>query len=351
MADSSDTPRKVNILDVARRAASSPATVSRVLSGSAYPVSAPMRQRILDAARDLNYTPNAIGRMLKTNDTREIGVVVPTIANPFYAQLVLGLEREAKRRGYGMLLCNSLRDAADEERCLETLFAKQVLGVALSTVAADHARLRLLQRKGLRVVSIDQEANDLRGGRVGLDFLRGGMLAAAHLLSCGHRSCAYLSAPLTKRSRVEVLEGFRLEHALRGRPLDPRCVLVDEREEETEDGGYEFECGRRLARRLLALSPRPSALLAGNDLIAVGAMQELAAHGVSVPDGISVVGYDNILAARLVRPGLTTVDPQSTEIGRLACRTLLDMIEGGAAEVPSVKVDPVLVERGSVKRL
>ena len=341
MSESVEHPRKANIHDVARRAESSPATVSRVLSGSSYPVSEAMRRRIVEAAAELNYTANAIGRMLKTNDTHEIGVIVPTIANPFYAQIVVGIEKEAKERGYGMLLCNTLRDATDEDRYVETLFGKQVMGIALSSVAVDHARLRALQRKGLKVVFIDQEPSDANSGKVGLDFIRGGMLAAAHLLSNGHRSCAYFTAPLDKRSRVEVLEGFRLEHALRGRSLDPRHVLVDEREEES---------GRRLARRFLALTGRPTAVLAANDMIAIGAMQEFAARGVSVPDDVSVVGYDNIMLASLVRPGLTTVDPRSNEIGRLACRALVDMMEGETPEIRHVKVEPVLVERGSVKR-
>ena len=351
MASVPEGVRKANILDVARVADSSPATVSRVLSNSGYPVSENMRQRVLDAAQSLNYTPNALGRMLKTNDTREIGVIIPTIANPFYAQIVLGLEKEAKRRGYGMLLCNSLRDADDEARYLETLYSKQVMGVALSSVGEDHRRLRELQRKGLKVVFIDQDTTDNRSGKVGFDFIKGGMLAAVHLLGAGHRNCAFFTPPLVKRSRVEVLEGFRLGHAMRGRMLDPRNVLVDEHEEETSDSVYEFECGRRLAIRLLAMRDRPTAVFAVNDMIAISAMRECIERGVSVPDELSFVGYDNILLSSIVNPTLTTIDPLSLDIGRLACSMLVAMMEDTAPERSAVKVEPVLVERKSVRRV
>lgn len=346
--------KRANIYDVAKEAGTSPTTVSRVLSSSGYPVSAEVRQRIVEAAERLEYTPNILGRMLKRNETRDIGVIIPTIANPFYPQIVLGIESEARRRGYGVLLCNTFREAQEEERYIHTLFQKQVMGVALSTVSDNHDTIRELQRKGLRVVIIDQEAADLDCGRIGFNYIKGGQLVGDYLVRMGHRNVACLTAPLSKFSRREILEGFRLGLALRGVELGSNRVLVDaqpEAEEQSEEGIYEFECGRRLADRLLALDPVPTAFFATNDMIAIGAMQQLLRRGVRVPEDISAVGFDNIVMASVTNPPLTTINQPSLEIGRFVCRMLIDMMEGTAAETLAMTLEPTLVERNSVKRL
>ena len=148
--------KRAGIHDVAREAGVSPATVSRVLNAAGYPVSEEVRKKVIQAADRLDYTPNQLGRMLKKNENRMIGIVVPTIANPFYSQIVIGIETEARRRGYGALLCNTFRDPEEENRCIQSLFEKQVMGIALSSVVENHA----LVRKALRQAGRE----DLIGG-------------------------------------------------------------------------------------------------------------------------------------------------------------------------------------------
>lgn len=343
--------KRAGIHDVARVAGVSPATVSRVLNATGYPVSEEASQKVREAAVRLDYTPNQLGRMLKKNENKMIGIVVPTIANPFYSQIVIGIETEARRRGYGALLCNTLRDEEEENNCIQSLFDKQVMGIAISSVAENHALIRSLQKKGLKVVLIDQDAPDLDCVRIGYNIIKGGIIAAEHLIGRGHKNAAFLSSPLNRRSRIELLEGFRAGHAMHGMDLKPENVILDDAESESTEGIYEIECGKRLAARLLDRNDRPTAVFAANDMIAIGVMQQLAASGLTVPDDISVIGFDNIFLSSVVNPPLTTIDQPSTGTGRLVCQLLIGMIEGNTADPLAVSLEPKLVERKSVKNL
>jgi LacI family transcriptional regulator len=343
--------KRANIYDVAREAGSSPATVSRVLNNNGYPVKEEIREKILLAAKKLDYTPNALGRMLKSNQTKVIGVIVPTIVNPFYSQIVLGIETEAKKSDYGVLLCNTARDPAEEAKYLQSLFDKQVMGIALSSVTENYDLIKVLQRKGLKVVFIDQDAADVECGKIGFNYIKCGIIAAEYLISSGHRNMAYFTSPLVKRNRVERLEGFRTGLAMHGLTLDPSNVYVDELENDHTNSNYEFECGKRLAARMLESENRPTAIFTANDMIAVGVLQQLADSGVAVPDEISVIGFDNIHIASVVNPPLTTIDQPSMDIGRFACHMLIDMLEGSSSVGAMVTLEPTLVERRSVRQL
>lgn len=345
-----DKNKRANIHDVAREAGASAATVSRVLNDSKYPVRDEIRQRILKAAKKLKYTPNILGRMLKKNETREVGVIIPTITNPFYSQIVLGIEVEARRRGYGLLLCNTFRDCADERRCIESLFQKQVRGIALSTVMNDLGYLNDMLQKGLRIVLIDQETDDIECGRIGFNYIRGGVLAARHLLDCGHRNIVFLSPPLNKSTRTELLAGFTMAHSMCGVEFHAENVIADEQEEDIE-GIYEFECGKRLVGRMLALKNRPTAIFAVNDMLAFGIMQELAALGFVIPDDFSIIGFDNIQMSSLINPPLTTINQSAMETGKFVCKTLIDMIEEHSGNKLSLTLEPTLVVRKSVKTI
>lgn len=343
--------KRVGIQDVALAAGVSKSTVSRVLNDNGYPVKQELRQRILRAARELDYTPNVLGRMLQSNSNQEIGILIPTIENPFYTQIVMGLENEARQCGYGVLLCNTLRSSKIETECLRSLFEKRVAGVALSSVSDEHAELRSLQKKGLRLVVIDQNLADVTPcAQVGFDYLRAGVLAAEHLIDSGRRRIAFLSSPLSKHSRRELLEGIRLGHTLRGMTLYPENVLIDEAQEESAEDNYDLECGRRLAVRLLAMHDRPDGVFISNDMIAIGALSMFAQKGVAVPGDLSVIGFDNIPMSSVISPSLTTIEQPAREIGRLACRMLIDLLEGKTDGPFSIMLNPKLVERLSVRR-
>ncbi len=342
--------KKATIYDIAAEVGTSTATVSRVLSNSGYPVKDGLRRKILAAAKNMNYSTNMVGRMLKKSGSRDIGVIIPTISNPFYPQMVLGIELEARQKGYNILLCNSFRDAKAEKKYIESLYQKQVKGLIISSIDKNHMFLKEMQKNGVKIVVFDQSIDDLKCSKVGFDFVKGGMLAVEHLIDMGHRNIAFLTSPLTRRSRKEIYEGYRL--TLLKNSIEPRHenVIITEYEEESRTGTYEFESGKRLGKRYLELSERPTAIFAINDMTAFGIMQELLDNGVKIPEDVSIVGFDNIEVSSMINPSLTTVNQPSFETGRLACKLLLDSMDSDEANDVSITLDPSLVVRKSVER-
>jgi LacI family transcriptional regulator len=340
--------KKTTIYDIAAEVGTSTATVSRVLSNSGYPVREELRNHIMKAANQLNYTPNMVGRMLKKNESHDIGVIIPTISNPFYTQLVLGIELEARKRGYNILLCNSFREAAAEKKYLESLYQKRVSGIILSSVDENHEYLRHMKEKGVHIVLVDQIIDDLQCSRIGFDYIKGGMIAVEYLIKAGHRNIAFLSSPLTRRSRKETLEGYRLALIKNEIEFRKENLIVSESEEESRNGTYEYENGKMLAQKVLELEDRPTAIFAVNDMTAFGVINKLLSCGIRVPEDISVIGFDNIDMSSMIHPPLTTVNQPAYETGRQASRLLLDGIESGGSEDMSMTLEPTLIIRSSV---
>jgi len=319
------SPGKLTIRDIADRAETSPATVSRVLSNSPYPVRPELRQRILQAAAAAEYAPNAIGRMLRQGFSRDIGVIVPTISNPFYAQLLLGVELEARQADFNILICNSFRDPRIEKSAIENLIRKQAAGILISGLGDNQGLLEKIQRQGTAIVAFDQNIDSQVCNQVGFNFIRGGMLAAEYLAGLGHRRIAFLTTPLNRRSRREMLEGFRRELLRHDLELPDECLLVAGQEEESATI-YELAAGRELAGRFLALPQRPTALAVVNDLLAMGILQQLHEAGLQIPRDVSVIGFDDLPFAALTTPALTTIRQPALEMGRLAFRIVRGQI-------------------------
>lgn len=344
-----DIKKKTTIYDIAQEVGTSTATVSRVLSKSGYPVKEELRKKIIEAAQKLNYTPNILGRMLKKSENKDIGVIIPTISNPFYPQMVLGIELEARRRGYNILLCNSFRDPETEKTYITSLVQKQVKGIIISSVDENHMFLKEIIENQVRIVAFDQDINELKCSKVGFDFVKGGMMAVEHLIKMGHRNIAFLTSPLTRKSRRETMEGYRLAILANNLDFNERNIIASRTEEEFENVTYEFENGRRLARDFMKLKNRPTAVFAINDMTAFGIIRELWDNGIRVPDDVSIVGFDNIEVSSMTNPPLTTVNQPSFETGKLACKTLLDSMEDDEYGKVSITLEPSLVERKSVK--
>ena len=291
-----------------------------------------------------------IGRILKSSVSRDIGVVIPNISNPFYTELVLGAETAANKRGYGLLLCNSLRSEAREMEYIESLYQKQVGGIILSSVSHNHNSLQsLIGRGGFRIMALDQQLENISHGSVDFQVKTGALMAMQYLIESGHRKIALLSSPPTVFSRREALRGYRQAFVDFNIPHSPVFELFSDREQELGQGGiYEFENGRLLADRLLALSDRPTAAFCVNDMTATGVLQRLSELGVSVPDDISVMGFDNIALSRMVSPALATVEQSPYEAGVRVGEALIDYIELGAPD-RMITIEPYVVKRASVK--
>jgi LacI family transcriptional regulator len=343
--------RKATIYDIAQEVGISAATVSRVLSSSGYPVSEDVRKKVMAAAERLNYSPNMVGRMLKKSESMDIGVIIPTISNPFYSQIILGIEIEARRKGYNILLCNSFRDANTEKKYIESLYQKQVKGMIISSIDGNHMFLREMQENGVKIVVFDQNIEELKCSKVGFDFIKGGMLAVEHLIEMGHRNIAFISSPLIRQSRKETMEGYRYALVKNDIAFKPEYVITSDFEEESSNGTYEFENGKKLVKRFLQTKERPTAIFAVNDITAFGIVQELSNNGLAVPSDISVVGFDNIEVSSMLNPPLTTIEQPSFETGRLACKMLIDSLNDNEYVDLSIKLEPSLIIRKSVKKL
>ena len=169
--------KKATIYDIASEVGTSAATVSRVLSKSGYPVKEELSRKIFEAAGRMNYSTNMVGRMLKKSESKDIGVIIPTISNPFYPQMVLGIELEARHRGFNILLCNSFRDAATEKVYMESLYQKQIRGLIISSIDENHLFLKEMQENGVKIVVLDQGDQELKCGKVGFNYIQRGLIA------------------------------------------------------------------------------------------------------------------------------------------------------------------------------
>lgn len=345
--------KKATVSDIARRAGVSAATVSRVMNNTNYPVRAELRERVLAAAAQLNYKPNIFSQMLKGGTSRTIGVIVPSITNLFYAQLVGAVEEECLRRGYTPIICSSQNRPELEKRHLENLERKQVEGVLISGVHLNDELLDLLSNSAPAFVLFDQTCPGYMGDCVGFDFFSGGYMATKYLLDCGHRDIAFISGPIDRPSRNQYFDGYRRALKDAGLRLNNRRVILHTSNNESSDASteMEFRTGWELARNLLQSDYLPDAVVAVNDMIAIGALKYFESEGIQVPRDISIIGFDDISISAMVSPALTTIAQPTIETGRLASRILLDRLEGNPVENSNTILTPRLVERESVRRL
>ena len=336
---SASRPKRTTQRDVARLAGVSQTTVSMVMSGSVSPsISQETWDRVLTAARGLNYTPNRFAQALKTNRTMTVACVVPDISNPFYPALLRGVHAVADEADYDVITINT-DGAADRERrflrwCLQGRI-DGVVGVFFTIHAPD---FKPLTEAGIGIVRV--EASVKKGGPLPIDNLYVDNHAAAeavtrYLIGRGHRQIAMVAGsggPQNVRMR-----GYAA--ALRAAGGTP-CMVVDE--EFTEEGGY------RATRRLLDEGNHGTAIFAANDLMAVGAMAAIHEAGLKIPSDIAVAGFDDIFAARIVTPALTTVAQSQYELGTAAAEILLDRLQGrNPAEGTSREMPFRLIERQS----
>ena len=315
--------KRVTIEDVARAAGVSRQTVSRAINDRGE-ISPQTRSRVLQVAEEMSYRPSSIARGLATRRTRTLGLVIPDIANPFFADVARGVEHVAYAEGYNVFLCNTEEDPQREFAVLQSLEEKRVDGVVLCSSRLDDGELRTVVARHPAVVLVNRrlepadEGND-GAGAVMLDDVAGGRMVTQHLLDSGHRAVGFLAGPPTSHSGRRRAEGYRIALTKVGLPCNPAWV---------SHCPSDVEGGHRAARDLLAAHPELSALFCYNDLVAVGALQACGDLGRRVPDDLAIVGFDDILLAALVTPPLTTCRVPRCELGVQAMRLLLDQIDG-----------------------
>ncbi|WP_298920403.1 LacI family DNA-binding transcriptional regulator [uncultured Roseobacter sp.] len=321
------------VKDVAREAGVSVGTVSKVLSND-QTVKPVLRARVMQAVTELNYRPNMAARALRTNKINTIGLVVPDITNPFFAQLALGIETEAAKRGHLVMLTNSHEDPHTEQRQIAALLEQSPRG--LIVVASNDSSAALDDAK-VRVLSVDRRFHACP--LISTNHVIGASKVASHLVNLGHRRLAYLSGPQNTEVGRQRLQGFKTQFE-RHQKQDASLSLV------TREGQFDYESGEQHARDLLAgpKHTRPTAIAAASDQMAIGVLRAARDMEISVPEELSVTGYDDITLASLVVPRLTTLAQPTMA---LAAEAVTQILQDADVALTDALVEGELIIRGS----
>jgi LacI family transcriptional regulator len=323
VSDHTDPVATPSIREVARLANVSPATVSRVMNGSGT-VKEEYRQRVLEAVQRVDYRPNRLARNMRRQRADLIGVVVSDIENPHFSEAVRVIENAAFTAGYRVLLCNTDETRDKQRAYLEMLADERAIGVILSPADRAGTGTGALLDRGTPVVCFDRMIDDPRADSVVCDNVEGLRRATEHLIWLGHERIAYLGGRPDVETGAERLEGYA--SAMRAAGLVPFSLA----------GGFRREGGEEATERLLATSPRPTALVVANNLMTIGALRSIRRNGISVPDQLALVAVDDPAWAELLDPPLTTVAQPVRTMADTAMSLALERIEGNRRTPTSV---------------
>ncbi len=327
--------------EVAERAGVSVAVVSYVVNDGPRPVAPETRSRVERAIEELGYYPNELARSLSRKQTAIIGLIIPSLVNPVYAEIADSLTHYCAAQGYRVILGSSGRDHQNEVEFAKSLRAKQVDGVVMIPSESPDEILEPLQQARIPTVVLEHALPNTYC--IAIDDLHGGQLATQHLVSLGHRRIGMIRRkPTSALSHLRYM-GFRDTLQVTGIPLDPELVVESEA---GQVGGYAS------MQKLLALPRPPTAVFAHNDVLAMGAISAIYQAGLTVPHDISIIGYDDIIQTTYFNPPLTTVKFPIAEMGRVAGKTILDLVRNGNSSSAHTTTLPVeLIVRASTAPL
>jgi len=332
---------KATIRSVAKLAGVAPSTVSHYLNQTA-PLSAATAESVEQAIAALNYRVNLGARNLRLRKTNSIGIVIPNITSPFFGEIAAVMENKLWDQGYQTLLCISERSPERELSQVAHLVSRQVDGILLVYCSQKSRVADTVKNIPVPIVFVDRRVPDQYS--VCTDNFLGGRLAARHLATLGHRVIGLLCGEPSVQNVIERIKGFQLELGKFGLEV-PEAYKAK--------GRQDLQLGLRIAD-LLELDPRPSAIFATNDIVAIGAWRKLVESGFRIPRDISIVGFDDIAISRFLVPPLTTVAQPYREIGVKAVELLIDLVQPGQATRPAgnnVILAPMLKVRGSTAPL
>ena len=324
-------------MDVARLAGVHPSTVSRALHRADLPLRSETRRRVLAAVERLEYRPSAIARGLRLQRTKTLGMLVPDITNPFFPPIIRGAEEAARERGYELVLCNTDASPERETAVLQLLRERQTDGLLIATSRMADATIASVRRERFPFVLVNRGSRVSADLSVEVDNERAAGAVVAHLVALGHRRIAHIAGLLSTTTGAERAAGYR--DALRTNALPVDASLI------AEATAYSEEAGRRAAQRLFAASP--TAIFAANDLLALGALRAAREAGLRVPLDLSLVGINDIPFIGLMDPPLTTVRVPQRDMGALAARMLVAVLENEPVARRHVLLETTLVVRGS----
>jgi len=322
--------QRVKLIDVAEAAGVHPGTASRALNPATRDrVSPETSKRILKAAERLGYIPNTLARGLRTSKSFVVAMVVPDITNPLFPPMVRAAEQVLTLAGYMLVLTDTDNDAATERRQVEQLRVRGTDGFIIATARWDDPLLEEIADQGVPTVLVNRNTGTHRLPYVGADERTGMQLAVEHLASLGHRRMVHLAGPQDTSTGRERSSAFRQTVRALGLPSSRSLVRVC--------AAYTEAAGADATRRMIESGQDVTALLCANDLIALGALSALAEAGISCPDQMSVVGFNNMAMVDRLTPPLTTVRLPLRQIGELSARMLLAEIEGGSRSAGAIQ--------------
>ncbi len=313
----------VTVKDIAARAGVSHTTVSRALRNSPL-ISEETIKRIQWLANEMGYSPSAAARALKTHRSRVLGVVLSSVEDPFFSEILQGIEEAVQDSGYSLFIASANRDPARERKIVQTMVEHRADGVIIcSTSFSSEQSSQLLQYGVPLVVVNNQAAEDFRYS-IYHDDIDGSRQITQHLIGLGHRRIAYVGNSVSGRTTLDRLTGFRQEMESAGLTVPGEVIY------ETAGGGPEN--GMEALTHFLNLQNRPTAFVCYNDMIAFGVLKGLQQAGIQVPKDVSVAGFDNIIFSAYTNPPLTTFDQPKRFIGTEAARLLLDLLNSSPTD-------------------
>ena len=326
--------------DVAEAAGVHAATASRALNPATRGlVNADTARRVIKVAEQLGYRPNPIARGLKTQKSGTVGLVIPDLTNPLFPPIVRGIEDVLEPAGYSGLIVNTDNDPQRERTQIELLRSRQVEGLIVATALLDHPLVEQLHREGVKMVMVNRRTEGVDVPSITPDDAAGIQMAVEHLASLGHTRIAHLAGPITTSTGVVRLRAFR--NAVRDLELADDPGLVTTCDEWREDSGAKG------LRELLDAGQEFTAVVAGNDLIALGCYDVFTERGIRCPEDVSVVGFNDMPFLDKLRPPLTSVAIPHHQIGVEAARMLLESIEEPERPTRSVLLPLTMTVRGS----
>jgi LacI family transcriptional regulator len=323
--------------EVAERAGVSVTTVSHVVNNTRT-VNPDTRSRVEEAMQMLGYQPNVLARSLRRGVTHTIGIILPDSANPYFAEVVRGIEDTSFAQGYSVILCNSDNDLDKEHHYTNVLVEKQVDGIIFVAAGLSAENILNLQARRVPLVLVDRNVPNVQVDEVLADNQNGGWLATRHLIDLNHRSIACIAGPTGVRLSSERVAGYRQALESADIVYDPKWVV---------EGDFQYQSGYAAAKYLYQNQVSPSAIFACNDLMAIGAYRFAHEKKMRVPEQLSIVGFDNVRLAAYTNPPLTTVHQSKREMGTQAAKLLLERIAQQDLEPRQVILGTELVIRGS----
>ena len=308
----------VNIRDVAKRAGVSAITVSRAMNNSGA-VNPATRERINKAIEDLHYVPNTMARSFRSKQTCLLALVLPDVTNPFWTTIARGVEDTASRNGFQVIFCNTDESPEKEANHLNVLLQRRVDGIILAPTTDDKSELLPLKQHTMPCVLIDRRVEGSKCDTVVSNGYDGALKITQHLIELGHRRIAIVAGPDVLSTGQERLEGYRRALQNSGVPLNEDYIV---------HGNYSEASGHHLVKLLLERNPRPTAIFAGNNFMAVGALHALREARLRIPEDVALVGFDDIPQGSLISPALTVVSQPAYEMGVAAAESLISRLSG-----------------------